>query len=121
MIIPGIMGSTLTERETGRVLWGMGRALAYVARWHHRGGMSALRVDDDERAGRTGRVVASGLLRFPAWAPILGGFEPYTKLTATLRSVALDPAAVREFPYDWRLAVDHNARLLADAMDEHLR
>jgi hypothetical protein len=120
VVIPGIMGSELLERDTGRVLWGMGSALAYGSRWGHAGGMAALRVTDGERAGRVGRIVAGGLLRFPAWAPMLGGLEPYSELVRRLRQVVADQAAILEFAYDWRLPVDHNARLLAVAMDRHL-
>jgi pimeloyl-ACP methyl ester carboxylesterase len=60
-------------------------------------------------------------LHFPAVAPVLRGLEPYTDLTSGLTQVVRDPAAVLPWPYDWRLSVAHNARLLADVADDHLR
>ncbi len=121
VIIPGIMGSELVEAETGRVLWGMKTALAYAARWHHKDGMAALAVTEAERAGRLGRVKARRLLKFASWSPILGGLEPYTRLVQGLAPAVADPAAILEFPYDWRLPVEYNARRLADAVDSHLK
>ncbi|WP_329320772.1 MULTISPECIES: esterase/lipase family protein [unclassified Streptomyces] len=120
MIIPGIMGSELVEADTGRVLWGMRQALTYSARWHHRSGMAALAVTEDERAGKVGRVTARRLLKFASWSPLLGGTEPYTNLVRGLRPAVADPAAICEFPYDWRLPVAFNARRLAEAVDRHL-
>lgn len=82
--------------------------------------MRALRLDDDERCGRYGRIKATGLLRFPAWAPFVHGFEPYGDLVDAARSRVVDTAAVLEFAYDWRLPVEHNGRLLAEAAHQHL-
>lgn len=120
VIIPGIMGSELVEADTGRVLWGMRQALAYAARWHHKSGMAALAVTEDERAGKVGRVTALRLLKFASWSPLLGGVEPYTNLVRGLTPAVADPAAICEFPYDWRLPVAYNARRLAEAVDRHL-
>lgn len=120
VIIPGIMGSELVEADTGRVLWGMRQALAYAARWHHKSGMAALAVTEDERAGKIGRVTARRLLKFASWSPLLGGVEPYTNLVKGLTPAVADPAAICEFPYDWRLPVAYNARQLAEAVDRHL-
>jgi pimeloyl-ACP methyl ester carboxylesterase len=78
-------------------------------------------LTDNERAGRYGRVRATGLLRFPAFAPMLRGFEPYGRLLDGVRRAVVDPAAVSEFAYDWRLPVNHNAALLADFADARLR
>lgn len=120
VIIPGIMGSELVEADTGRVLWGMRQALEYAARWHHKSGMAALAVTEDERAGKVGRVTARRLLKFASWCPLLGGVEPYTNLVRGLTPAVADPAAICEFPYDWRLPVAYNARRLAEAVDRHL-
>ncbi|HEV3173775.1 MAG TPA: hypothetical protein VGZ32_25720 [Actinocrinis sp.] len=120
VIVPGIMGSTLIEASTGRELWGMTKAIEYALRWRQSGGMTALAVTDDERSGRIGRVVPRGLLRKPAWAPFLGGIEPYTRLVKELRKAVVDPAAICEFAYDWRLPVSYNATLLADCVHRHL-
>jgi pimeloyl-ACP methyl ester carboxylesterase len=120
VIVPGIMGSELTESTTGKVLWGLSDPRWYVSAWTSGASLKALALDDDEQAGRYGRVTATRLLRFPAFAPFLAGHEPYTRLVKGLRAVAAHPDAVIEFPYDWRLPVAHNATLLADAAHRHL-
>src|SRR5260370_25604951 len=79
VIVPGIMGSELTENST--VLWGLNARSCYQT-WSDEAHLRRLHLTDDERAGRTVRITATGLLRFPAWAPWLAGFEPYTALTA---------------------------------------
>ena len=83
-------------------------------------GLADLRLTDDERAGRTRRVRATRLLRFPEYMPLLASAEPYTKVERAIEMVVADPAAVLAFPYDWRLPVAHNAPLLAEAMHRHL-
>ncbi|MFE1308670.1 esterase/lipase family protein [Streptomyces sp. NPDC058755] len=120
LVVPGIMGTELYEAATGRMLWGMAKVAEYAARWDLDKGMDALALTEDERAGRLGRVVPGRLLRTPAWMPLTDGFEPYTPLVKSLRKVAAHRDAVAEFGYDWRLPVEHNARLLADAVDRHL-
>ena len=67
-----------------------------------------------ERAGRYGRVAAR---RFPAFAPLLAGFAPYTAVLKGLRSVVWHPDAVAEFTYDGQLPV-WTAYLLAAAVVE---
>lgn len=120
VIVPGLMGSALADAETGRPLWGFTDLSWYVRAWTTGAGLAALRLTDAEREGRYGRVKATGLLRMPAYARIFAGFEPYTKLVDRLRAAAAHPAAVLEFPYDWRLPVAHNGRLLAEAAAAHL-
>lgn len=120
VVVPGFMGSELVERETGRVLWGMPAIAGYGARWRHREGFAALRVTDEERAGRAGRVEATRILSAPAWAPLIGGLEPYGRLMKRLRTAVIDPDAIRPFAYDWRLGLAHNARELAVAIRRHL-
>lgn len=61
------------------------------------------------------------MLRFPAFAPVLRGFEPYTKLLRGVRASVAHPDAVLEFAYDWRLSVAHTAAELAKAVDPHLQ
>ncbi|MFE5330052.1 esterase/lipase family protein [Embleya sp. NPDC056575] len=121
IVLPGTMGSELVEVSTGRTLWGPADASWYAGAWTTGGALDALAVTNAERSGRVGRIRATRLLHTPAWAPLLGGFEPYTELVRALRRAAADPAAVHEFPYDWRLPVDYNAGLLAIAAYEHLR
>ncbi|ALG10525.1 lipase/acyltransferase domain-containing protein [Kibdelosporangium phytohabitans] len=120
VIVPGIMGSGLRDTTTGRVLWSTSDLRWYWRAWTRRDGLRGLALDEDELAGKAGRVEPAGLLAVPGWVPFLGGLGPYTPLVDAMRAAAADPAAVTTFPYDWRLPVEHNARLLADAMDDHL-
>jgi hypothetical protein len=84
------------------------------------GRMDGLQVTDDDLAGRP-RLRPSRLLRVPAFLPGLHGIEPYTALLRRLREeAAIDPRAVGEFAYDWRLSVEHNGKLLARRCTEHL-
>jgi pimeloyl-ACP methyl ester carboxylesterase len=111
------MGSELVDAH-GTVVWGLNvRALGQA--WV-RGRMDGLTVTDDDLAGRP-RLRPSRLLRVPAFLPGLHGIEPYTVLLRRLRDeVAIDPRAVGEFAYDWRLSVEHNGNLLARRCSEHL-
>jgi pimeloyl-ACP methyl ester carboxylesterase len=119
LVVPGIMGSELIEAGSGRTLWGAADLGWYVRAWTTGTSLRELRVTDAERDGHAGRIKPGRLLQFPAFAPVLRGFEPYTALTARLRQVS-EPGAVRDFPYDWRLSIEHNARLLVKVADEHL-
>lgn len=119
VVVPGIMGSALADATTGKVLWGL-RPETLASAWVGKDRMRPLHMDDAERSGDYGRVVATGLLRVPAWAPFLRGFEPYGDLVRAARGSVADPAAVLEFPYDWRLPVAHNGRLLVEAAYQHL-
>src|SRR5262252_1147300 len=121
VVLPGIMGSELVETATDTVLWGLADPGWYVNSWTTGGSLRALAVTDAERNGLTGRVQATRTLRVPAFAPSLRGFEPYTKLLATVKRFVVDAAAVREFAYDWRLAIDYNAAELAKVAEEHLK
>ncbi|MFI5562502.1 hypothetical protein ACIA2T_24770 [Amycolatopsis japonica] len=120
VIVPGIMGSELIEADSGKVLWGLRRAGWYVDAWATGGSLQKLELTAGEREGRVGRIRATKLLQFPAFAPFMAGFEPYTNLTKRIRQVVADPAAILEFPYDWRLPVEYNAGLLALAAERHL-
>jgi pimeloyl-ACP methyl ester carboxylesterase len=119
IVLPGLMGSELVDTESGRTVWGLADARWYVRAWASGASLETLRVTEDERAGRTGRITPTRLLQFPAFAPMLRGFEPYSDLVARLRN-ALNPDAVLAFAYDWRLSVEHNARLLAVTAERHL-
>jgi hypothetical protein len=114
------MGSELVDAETGRTLWGLADPRWYVSAWTSGASLDALRLSEDERAGRYGRVRARRLLRFPAFAPLLAGFAPYTALLKGARSVVFHPDAVKEFAYDWRLPVAHTGSLLAEFAHGHL-
>lgn len=120
IIVPGIMGSELVDVTTGETLWGLRDPRSYLRAWAGGSMLRALALTEAEREGNYGRVRATGLLRFPAFAPVLRGFEPYGPLVDAVTRVAADPAAVAEFGYDWRLPVSHNAVLLAEFADAWL-
>lgn len=120
LVVPGIMGSELVEQTSGETLWGLRDPRWYVSAWTSGRSLQALRLTEAERAGQYGRVKPTRLLKFPAFTPLLQGFEPYTTLIRGIRSVVLHEDAVAEFPYDWRLPVVHNAALLADTARRHL-
>jgi pimeloyl-ACP methyl ester carboxylesterase len=119
IVLPGLMGSELVDVESGRVVWGLADPRWYVRAWTSGSSLKTLRVTEDERAGQVGRIRPTRLLQFPAFAPMLRGFEPYAEMTSKLRQ-AVNPDAVLAFAYDWRLSVEHNARLLAVAAERHL-
>jgi pimeloyl-ACP methyl ester carboxylesterase len=120
VVIPGIMGSRLVDSESAEPIWGLGRALGGLP-WRRRNALKSLAVSDSERDGKSGRVVPDGLIGLPFWVPVLGGFEPYGDLVRDLRRASVEDAAVREFPYDWRLAVEVNAARLAVTLHDALK
>jgi hypothetical protein len=113
VVIPGIMGSELVDVASGDVLWGLHPG-AYAKAWLTGSTLRRMRLTDAERDGRYDRIEARRLLSFPSWLSFLQGVEPYTDLVRALRQVVADPAAVLEFPYDWRLPVSYNAGRLAE-------
>lgn len=116
IVVPGIMGSELVD-ETGTVQWGLRPSLLGRA-WLTRS-MDVLNVTDDDAAGGR-RLRPSRLVRFPGYLPILGGLEPYTYLLEQLATRVIDPRALIEFPYDWRLSIDYNAAELVARCERHL-
>lgn len=134
VVIPGIMGSQLVETSTGRPLWGLDDMGWYVRAWGASGSsLKVLRLSTAERDAlaepyrrrrtdpRLARIQPTGLLHTaPAVAPVLGGIEPYRRLVRTVRTGVAHPDAVLAFAYDWRLPVEHNALLLAEAAAAHL-
>jgi hypothetical protein len=121
IVVPGVMGSELKDSATGKTLWGISDARWYLRAWTSGTSLADLRLTEAEQAGKYGRVEATRVLRFPAFAPILQGFEPYTRLLDGLRRVSVHTDAVGEFAYDWRLPVAYNATLLAEAIHRHLK
>lgn len=120
IVLPGMLGSELVASASGAVLWGWSDPREYVRLWTSGDRLAALTTTDAERTGHGGRVEARRLLRYPAFAPVLRGMEPYTRLLAGVTQVLAHPAALRTFPYDWRMSVQHNAFLLADVAGDHL-
>ncbi|MFD0056952.1 hypothetical protein ACFVHR_24880 [Streptomyces sp. NPDC127168] len=120
VIVPGIMGSELLDTTTSRIVWGLSEAGWLIKSWTMPGGMTALQMTEDELTGRSGRIKPLQLLRHSAWTPYFKGFEPYTDLISAVHECTAHPDQVLEFPYDWRMPVAHNARLLAEAARRHL-
>jgi hypothetical protein len=72
IVIPGIMGSELVDADSERVLWGMSDLRWYVKAWTSGDSLVRLRLSGEERGGQYGRIRATRLIRFPAFAPVLG-------------------------------------------------
>ncbi|WP_433193988.1 lipase/acyltransferase domain-containing protein [Nocardia sp. CA-107356] len=118
LVVPGIMGTELVDISGGspKLLWGLKPGLLSKMWLGSADVFERLKYDPDDT-----RIVPGRLLRMPAYAPFLKGYEPYTDLIEDLAKVVQDPRAIGEFGYDWRRPVRLNAELLAVAIDEHLR
>ncbi|MFT4215727.1 MAG: hypothetical protein QM619_00865 [Micropruina sp.] len=123
VVVPGIMGSALKDRDSGRLVWGFAEAKWWVDAWNPMGqGLTPLALTDAELEAlhgggyepSTARIKPAGLLHgpIPAFAPILGGIEPYTRLVKELKKAVIHEAAALEFAYDWRLPTAFNSQLL---------
>jgi len=115
VVVPGIMGSELRD-QNGKVVWGMKPRVLF---------RQILTGDVLDRlrlppGAPDDGIRATALLAFPGYLPVLDGLEPYTALVAALRRTALHPDGVREFPYDWRRSISHNARILEGVATAHL-
>lgn len=127
VVVPGIMGSALKDAERGTI-WGFRNPKTYVQFWGPGAAMTPLAFTSAELEAiseqtydpKTARVQPDGLIKFSAFAPLTGGFEPYTRLVRALQDAAAHPAAVLEFSYDWRLPTRLNSHLLAQKMEDHL-
>ncbi|MGP5073552.1 lipase/acyltransferase domain-containing protein [Arthrobacter rhombi] len=116
IVVPGIMGSELKEGE--RTVWGARSLRWYFDHWkEHQFG--PLLLTEDEREGKFGRIRPTALLSSPAFFPKFGAVNPYTGLVARLRRESVNSEAIAEFPYDWRLPVAQNAKLLAQFIEVH--
>jgi len=109
------MGSELIDDEQ-RVVWGMN--LGLIARQVIlRDTLSRIALKGD---GSDDGIRASRLVGVPVMLPLLTSIEPYSKLEARLRGVALRPEAVTTFAYDWRRSIVDAAQQLARVADRHL-
>jgi hypothetical protein len=117
VVVPGIMGSELVDRG-GNVCWGL-KPSVLAGAWITRR-LDVLHVTDDDLAGKD-RLRPTRLLRIPGYIPLLGGVEPYTDLLRRVSDTAVDPRAVAEFAYDWRLPIEFNAAELVKRCDTHLK
>lgn len=131
VVVPGIMGSALKDRDSGRLVWGFTEAKWWVKAWSPVGrrltplGLTEAELEalhDETYNPSKARIEPAGLLHgpVPAFAPVLGAVEPYTRLVKELKKVVIHEAAVLEFAYDWRLPTAFNSKLLAAAIDERL-
>ncbi len=114
VLVPGILGTELTDRD-GRLIWGLEPSLLFRHRRLRRIIEQIALVEGGDDGIQPGRPV-----RFPAWLPILDGLEPYQSLTKALRGAALRESAVLEFGYDWRRSVETAAQRLSAAVTGHM-
>ena len=125
VVVPGIMGSRLIDSETRKPLWGVPQIAALKTAGNVFGSWAAgrlipLAVTDQERVGLSRRIRPDGLIKEPVWGPTFRMNFGYRRLTERLSKMVLHPDALLEFGYDWRLNVEHNGALLAEAVDRHL-
>jgi hypothetical protein len=120
VVVPGIMGSELYDTRSQRMIWGLGDMSWYVRAWTTGSGLADLRLTEAERGGTYDRVRPVRFIEFPAFFRMFGGLGPYTRLMSMVHGTVAHHAAVLDFPYDWRLPVAHNGRLLAVAARRHL-
>ncbi|MFF5297530.1 esterase/lipase family protein [Paractinoplanes globisporus] len=121
VVVPGILGSSLTK--DGAEVWGTGlrRLLTNVATFGRvvKKGLAipAGTDPDDPRDG----VRASGLITGFTVIPGLLGTDFYDSLKKNLRKdLQLAEKQLQEFAYDWRLSSRVNGPLLAKFLDEKL-
>ncbi|WP_405421295.1 AAA family ATPase [Streptomyces erythrochromogenes] len=120
VVVPGFAGSALRDMHTGAYVWGAVPPARLARLWTRPGELDRLRPTDGELSGELQRIEPVSLLRTPAWAPWLGPCEPFGPLLGDIVGAVAHPEAVLEFPYDWRLDAEHNARLLGRVAHRHL-
>lgn len=132
VVVPGIMGSRLADKD-GNEVWGLsGRALLRGIRTL---GKSLTRLTlpphlGDGHPGDGVRPVGlmSDLHALPGVGPLVDGYSGLLDwlerhFTLRRRLPGEDPATpvnLVDFAYDWRLSCRHNAELLARRVDEEL-
>jgi len=120
VLVPGITGSTLRERESGRVLWGRARNLF----WPRDGGYSLARpldrtaADEDplEAGGPVLAVKLLGLFRYEIYAPLVRLMEGNGYRVGDLAEPGADETFF-VFAYDWRYGNVEAARELGRALE----
>lgn len=115
IVVPGMFGSELTDPD-GNVAWGgrLTMSRAFLSRTYGR-----LLLTDDDLAGHPD-LRPTGLITRTTVLPHIGAQVPYTELLRSVTEAAIDPRAVVAFAYDWRLSVEHNAKLLRETALAHL-
>ena len=123
IIVPGIMGSSLTRN--GRVLWDatpttVARVLADPDAWE-RAISLPVDWDGDEDGGdiRPGRLIGATFGVPGLWALSFGYADLARQLESSLQALRSRPG-VLPFPYDWRLSNRRSAAELARFTRKHL-
>jgi pimeloyl-ACP methyl ester carboxylesterase len=115
VLLPGIMGSELVDRD-GKVVWGMKLGLLIRQAVFHNA-LARLALPED---GEDDGIRASRPVQLPVKLPLLTSIEPYRNVEERLRGVALRREAVLTFAYDWRRSIEEAAAALAAAAERHL-
>ncbi|MEM1072390.1 MAG: hypothetical protein AAGH71_06185 [Planctomycetota bacterium] len=138
IVMPGIMGSTITHPATGRTLWGGPDRAAFADPKNRdelrlvahpvEAGVPLRDLADGTKIDGTVTKLRARLFGLPlsvqAYGPILsmlgvGGFlsEDKKKNSLTERYSARSIATCFEFAYDWRRSIPENAALLGTFID----
>jgi hypothetical protein len=120
ILVPGITGTQLRDRESGELIWGSGRLLVTP----HDGGLrAALPVADPPAGARQAEAFAPilelrllGLVHKPVYGPMVRLLERNGYRTGDLDAPRPDDDFF-VFDYDWRLGVEHSARQLAERLE----
>jgi hypothetical protein len=120
VLLPGITGSVLRERESGHVLWGRARNLF----WPRDGGYSLARPlngpaeggDPIEASGPVLAVKLLGLFRYEVYAPLVRLMESNGYRLGDLADPGADETFF-VFPYDWRYGNVEASRELSRALE----
>ncbi len=116
VVIPGILGSKLVQRSSGRTVWDLSvPALLRVWRQVNSG---TLALSDLPTWLEDPDVVATDLFS-AQWVPDFFGVEDYNPLIQYLRGMASD-RQVLKFPYDWRRSNAISAQKLSNFVHERL-
>lgn len=123
VLVPGLTGSMLRDRETGKVVWGRGLNVL----WPRDGGAAlALPVAGEPRleAFAVLERIRLGPIKREVYAPLLQALEAAgyrrsrTDPLNTSAHVTIDGAAdLHTFAYDWRQSAVEAARGLAEALE----
>lgn len=128
VVLPGIMGSTLTQN--GKPVWAPSAGSVLRAIRTFGTSITALQLPDDLGDEHPGdNVQATALMPdlhlLPGiWTPVKG----YDRLLARLRALGYHPSSGKDappanllpLPYDWRLSNRYNARALAGTIEDAL-
>jgi hypothetical protein len=120
VVVPGLTGSMLRERESQRVVWGLGSNLVRP----HDGGYEMarpifLRSFDESRLEAfevVREIRLGGLFRKKIYGPVVARLEESGLELASIEAPTAG-ASLYLFPWDWRLDHVHAAGTLAERLD----